>query len=52
VATGQTGARWQRAMLERFERGAARDEALAALVARYAAESASGRPVHEWSLAP
>jgi hypothetical protein len=28
-----------------------RSEALAALVSRYRAEAASGRPVHEWSTA-
>jgi gamma-glutamyl:cysteine ligase YbdK (ATP-grasp superfamily) len=50
--SGRTGARWQRRALARLERGAARDEALAALVARYRAEAATGRPVHEWADAP
>jgi hypothetical protein len=51
VASRQTGARWQRAVLARLERGMPRSEALAALVSRYRAEAASGRPVHEWSTA-
>jgi hypothetical protein len=49
AASGRTGARWQRRALARLERGRGRDEALAALVARYLAEAASGRPVHEWA---
>jgi hypothetical protein len=52
LASRQTGARWQRAMLDRFERSAPRDEALAALVERSLAEAATDRPVHEWSTAP
>jgi gamma-glutamyl:cysteine ligase YbdK (ATP-grasp superfamily) len=52
LASGQTGARWQRAALARLERNMPRAEALAALVVRYRAEAASGRPVHEWSSVP
>jgi len=48
AASGRTGARWQRRALARLERGCSRDEALAALLARYRAEAARGRPVHEW----
>lgn len=49
AASGRTGAGWQRRALARLEQaGASRDEALAGLVARYRAEAASGRPVHEW----
>ena len=48
VACGQTGARWQREALAALERGRGREEALSALVLRYQAESAAGRPVHEW----
>jgi hypothetical protein len=52
VASGQTGARWQRRQLERLSRSMAREEALAALVARYYQEAERRRPVHEWSEAP
>jgi hypothetical protein len=52
VANGQTGAQWQRRMLALLERRSSRDEALAELVDRYQAASASGRPVHEWSVSP
>jgi gamma-glutamyl:cysteine ligase YbdK (ATP-grasp superfamily) len=52
VASGQTGARWLRRQLARLERGASRDEALAAVVERYHAEASRERPVHEWSEAP
>jgi hypothetical protein len=48
AASGRTGARWQRSALARLEQGAAREEALTALVERYRAEAARGRPVHEW----
>ena len=48
VATGRTGARWQRHMLADLERSAARETALRELVGRYLGHAASGRPVHEW----
>lgn len=46
--TGQTGSRWQRDTVEAFEAHGSRDEALAAMVERYQAHSASGEPVHTW----
>ena len=52
VASGRTGAQWQRRTLASLERGSDREEALRALVARYRSEAATGRPVHEWSDAP
>jgi hypothetical protein len=48
LASGQTGARWQRRALASLERRAPRDAALAALVARYVELAATERPVHEW----
>jgi hypothetical protein len=49
IATGQTGARGQRATLEALERaGASREAALAAMLERYMACAASGEPVHRW----
>ncbi|HEX8435930.1 glutamate--cysteine ligase [Archangium sp.] len=45
-----TGARWQRKMLARLEAHMPRQDALAALLERYMAHAASGRPVHEWPL--
>jgi gamma-glutamyl:cysteine ligase YbdK (ATP-grasp superfamily) len=49
LATGLTGARWQRRMLARLEARLGREEALAELVRRYMIESRSARPVHSWS---
>ncbi len=43
-----TGARWQRRVLAAEEARAPRDEAIAAMFARYRAEAETGRPVHEW----
>jgi hypothetical protein len=43
-----TGARWQRATLARLEATRARGVALAAMLERYLAAAATGRPVHEW----
>ncbi|PTL82039.1 glutamate--cysteine ligase [Vitiosangium sp. GDMCC 1.1324] len=43
-----TGARWQRKMLARLEAHMPRPDALGALLERYMAHAASGRPVHEW----
>jgi gamma-glutamyl:cysteine ligase YbdK (ATP-grasp superfamily) len=48
VATGRTGARWQRLVLGRLERTRTRDEALAGLLERYLEWSGSGLPVHRW----
>jgi gamma-glutamyl:cysteine ligase YbdK (ATP-grasp superfamily) len=48
VERGATGARWQRAMLERLEATRPRPEAAAAMLERYLAAVATGRPVHEW----
>jgi gamma-glutamyl:cysteine ligase YbdK (ATP-grasp superfamily) len=50
VATGRTGARWQRLTLERLEPRLGRERALAAMLEAYLQEAASGRPVHEWTL--
>ncbi len=52
VASGRTGARWQRQQLTLFEKRLTRSEALAALVTRYRAQSETRRPVHEWPIAP
>jgi len=52
VSSGQTGARWQRSMLDRLERGGDRPGALRLMLQRYREEAATGRPVHEWSLRP
>ena len=49
VATGQTGAVWQRAALGAAERGRSRDEALAVMLGRYLSRAATGRPVHTWT---
>lgn len=49
LARGITGALWQRAALEVLGRGRSREDALAALVLRYQAEGATGRPVHAWA---
>ena len=48
VATGQTGAAWQRAALAAAERGRARDQALAMMLDRYLSRAATGQPVHTW----
>jgi hypothetical protein len=52
VASGLTGARWQRRTLERVARERTREEALAALLERYLAGFASGLPVHRWPADP
>jgi hypothetical protein len=49
VASGQTGAAWQRAALAAAERGRSRDEALAVMLDRYLSRAATGRPVHGWT---
>ena len=48
VATGQTGAAWQRAALAAAERGRSREQALAVMLDRYLACAATGQPVHTW----
>lgn len=48
VGAGCTGARWQRKMLAYLEAHMPRPDALGALLERYLAHAASGRPVHEW----
>jgi len=45
---GQTGAVWQRRMLEQLDPGHPRDAALEQLVQRYVLLSAEGTPVHTW----
>jgi hypothetical protein len=52
VATGQTGAAWQRAALAAAERGRSRDQALAVMLERYLACAAAGQPVHTWPVLP
>ena len=49
VASGQTGAAWQRAALAAAEPGRSRDEALAVMFGRYLSRMAAGRPVHTWT---
>jgi len=48
VATGQTGAAWQRAALAAAEPGRSREQALAVMLDRYLACAATGQPVHTW----
>jgi hypothetical protein len=48
VAIQRTGARWQRAVLERLEAHMPRQDALAALLERYLELSEEGLPVHTW----
>ena len=50
VASGRTGAAWQRETLEQLERERPRARALPAMLERYLVHSGSGRPVHEWPL--
>jgi hypothetical protein len=51
VATGQTGAAWQRAALAAAERGRSRERALAVMLDRYLSCAATGQPVHTWPAA-
>jgi gamma-glutamyl:cysteine ligase YbdK (ATP-grasp superfamily) len=51
AASGQTGAAWQRAALAAAETELDRDRALAAMLSRYLACSATGQPVHTWPAA-
>ena len=48
VATGQTGAAWQRAALAAAEPGRSREQALMLMLDRYLAWAATGQPVHTW----
>jgi hypothetical protein len=48
VASGQTGAMWQRAALAAAERRLDRDRALCVMLDRYLACADTGRPVHTW----
>lgn len=49
VASGQTGAVWQRAALKRLRGAHRRDDALTELVAAYARRADTQLPVHTWS---
>lgn len=48
VQTRQTGAAWQRRTLAALERRMHREQALAAMLARYCELAAQQRPVHTW----
>jgi hypothetical protein len=48
VATGQTGAAWQRAALAAAERDRSREQALEVMLGQYLDCAATGRPVHTW----
>jgi hypothetical protein len=48
VATGQTGAAWQRAALAAAEPGRSREQALTVMLDQYLACAATGQPVHTW----
>ncbi len=48
VASGQTGAGWQRAALAAAEPGRSREHALRVMLDRYLACAATGQPVHTW----
>ncbi len=52
LETRRTGAAWQRAVLAHFDRDMERPEALAAMLQAYLRESATGRPVAQWSERP
>ena len=49
VASGQTGAAWQRAALAAAKRGHGRNEALRIMLDRYLSRAATGQPVHTWA---
>jgi gamma-glutamyl:cysteine ligase YbdK (ATP-grasp superfamily) len=51
VATGQTGAAWQRSTLAAAEQGRSREQALAVMLDRYLSCAATGQPVHTWPAA-
>jgi len=48
VATGQTGAVWQRRVLSAPQRAAGSEEALGRMVNRYLTHAATDAPVHTW----
>jgi hypothetical protein len=48
LATGQTGAAWQRAALAAAAQGRSRQQALALMLEAYLACAATGQPVHTW----
>lgn len=50
LASGQTGARWQRALLSRLEPAEPRREALARLVETYVGYARANQPVHLWPI--
>jgi hypothetical protein len=50
VASGNTGARWQRRKLATLCSGQPSVESLAAMLECYLERASSGKPVHEWSL--
>ncbi|HYB48111.1 MAG TPA: glutamate--cysteine ligase [Streptosporangiaceae bacterium] len=50
LATGQTGAAWQRAALAAAAVGRTREQALAVMLDQYLACAATGQPVHTWPL--
>jgi hypothetical protein len=52
VATGQTGAVWQRRMLATLEPRLGRERALAAMLNRYLECAATSQPVHTWTTNP
>jgi hypothetical protein len=49
VASGQTGAAWQRAALAAAEQDRSRDEALTVMLVRYLSHAATGQAVHTWT---
>jgi hypothetical protein len=51
VASGQTGAAWQRSVLAAAERRLDRQDALAEMLELYLQCAATGRPVHAWPAA-
>jgi hypothetical protein len=48
VASGQTGAAWQRVALAAAERSRDRERALAVMLEGYLSHAATGQPVHTW----
>ncbi len=52
VATGQTGAVWQRRTLAALEPRLGRERALAAMLQRYLDYGAGDQPVHSWPIGP
>ena len=48
LASGVTGARWQRRSFEKGLRRLSRDEALSSMMNDYIERAAEGKPVHEW----